>query len=177
MARRLLRILALALVIGVAAPTARTDEPTRLVNTLDNSAVEIEALFASLTTVQNPEVVELLPVVITRQDKWPVHAVGDHPVRLTQTNAQALSRTLLTVDSYLQAMSACLFVPEVAFRFRANHEVVLAFVSFECGEVVFEDSAGRQLSGRLKLGTGRAPLLAVARAAWPDNQELQALAR
>ncbi len=72
-------------------------------------------------------------------------------------------------------MSACSFKPSVAFRFRANDEVVLAFVSFECGEVVFEDSAGQQLSGRLKLGAGRAPLLAVAKSVWPDNRRLQAL--
>ena len=168
-------VMALTAVVTIVVPTARSAEPTQLVNTLDNSAAEIEAFFDSLTTVQRPENVELLSVVITRQGKWPDHAIGDNPMRLTATNAQVVSRTLLTVNSYLQAMTACPFVPDVAFRFHADKEAVLAFVSFECSEVVFEDSTGHQLSGRLKLGKGRGPLLAVAKASWPDNRELQAL--
>ena len=46
--RRLLLIVASALVVGISTPSAKSADHKSLVNTLDNSAAEIEELFASL---------------------------------------------------------------------------------------------------------------------------------
>jgi hypothetical protein len=109
------------------------------------------------------------------QGKWPEHLADGPAVRLTEANAGTVSLTLLSIDSYVRAMRACPFSPEVAFRFQADGETVTAFVSFDCSTVLFEDGSGRPLSGRLSLGRGRRPLLAVAKAALPENRKVQAL--
>ena len=165
----------IAIVVGFFATCIVVSEGVPLVNTLDSSVAEIEQLFDSLVAVRIPDSVEALPMIRVGSGKSAKHVVDDRPVRLTRANAQAASGTLLAVDSYLRAMSACMFSPAVAFRFRSQDEVILALVSFECSEVIFEEPAGRRLSGRLKLGAGRGPLLAIAKSAWPENQALQAL--
>jgi len=145
------------------------------VNTLDNSRAELERFFASLGAVRSPDTVDALPVAMVGEGPSSVGQVEERPVRLAKDAARVVGRTLLSADSYEAAMSACFFEPAVALRFRRGRSVVQVLVCFRCGELVFEEPGGRALSGRMKLGSGRAPLLAAAKKAFPDHQEIQAL--
>ena len=168
-------ILALAMAAPIAAWPAAADDELALVNTLDSSAEELEAFFASLQAVSAPDSVEVLTVAMSGTGLIARPAVGEPPVALDEAAARELTDTLLRVDSYRASMSACLFQPAVAFRFHSAAGTVEVPVCFECNELIFREPEGKPLSGRFLLGKGRAPLLAIAKKAFPGNAKLQAL--
>jgi hypothetical protein len=165
----------LALGAFVALLSVAATKAPQLVNTLDNSRSELARFLATLETVRSPQGVDALPVVMDGEGLSSVHRVEERPVRLSGETARALSKSLLDAASYQGGMSACLFQPAVALRFRSEQGVVEALVCFHCSELVFEGVDGHALSGRLRFGLARASLLAAAKEAFPQNQAIQAL--
>jgi cyclophilin family peptidyl-prolyl cis-trans isomerase len=156
----------------VAAHGTPEAEP---VNTLLSSRADLERFFSSLVAVKSHETVEALPVTLVGEGLSSIHRVEERPIRLSADTGRALAKVLLSVDSYDAAMSARLFEPAVALRFHGRGTCIQALVCFRCSELVFEDAAGKALSGRMKFGRARATLLSTAKKAFPANREIQAL--
>jgi hypothetical protein len=164
----------LGVMLGVMlASQAQAQEP--LVNTLENSRTELSSFLNSLGAVRASERVEALPVKMVGEGLSSESVVEELPTVLAPSVGAKLASTLLSVNSYAGGMSACLFNPAVAFRFRQGTRAVQALVCFQCSELVFEEPGGRALSGRMRLGKGRPVLLAEAKRAFPQNRELQSL--
>jgi hypothetical protein len=164
---------ALALVLAlVLATRASAAQESTLVNTLENSRGELHKFLATLLAVKEPDQGEALPVVLEGEGLSMTYHVVEKPVILPPRTVVNLSRTLLSVDAYYAGMSACLFDPAVAFRFKKGAHVVQALICFRCSELVFEDGHGRALSGRFRLDSGRSVLLKASKEAFPDNEDL-----
>ena len=165
-----------SLLIGAFVALASPAQEPTAVNTLDNSHAELASFLSSLG-LQSADRVDILPVTMVGQGLSSKPLVEDHPVQLDRQSAQTVAVALANADSFSGGMSACLFEPAVAFRFRRGTNVVQALVCFRCSELIFEDTAGRQRSGRMRLGSNRSILLAAARRAFPQNPDLRALAK
>ena len=63
--------------------------------------------------------------------------------------AREIGKALMSAVSYYGGMSACMFQPGIALRFRGASDSVQALVCFLCDELVFEQPGGRALSDRL----------------------------
>jgi hypothetical protein len=168
-----IRFLGLLLSVIVVCPSAG-QEP-RLVNTLENSRSEVSSFLKSLGAVGAPDRAEALPVKLVGAGLSAESFVEEQPVVLASKVGAKLAGALLSVDSYAEGMSACLFNPAVAFRFHQGGKAVQALVCFQCNELVFEEPGGRALSGKMRLSKGRSILLATAKLAFPKNRELQEL--
>jgi hypothetical protein len=165
----------LGVMLGVMlACQAHAQEPA-LVNTLANSRTELSSFLNSLSAVRGSERVEALPVKMVGVGLSAEILVEELPTVLAPSVGAKLASTLLNINSYEGGMSACLFNPAVAFRFRQGTKAIQALVCFQCSELIFEEPGGRALSGKMRLGKGRPVLLAEAKRAFPQNRELQAL--
>jgi hypothetical protein len=185
------RMLLLVGMIAIGSPAAAQKvktvepEPVKTVKTVKTvgkaETVDqiLTRLFASaaLAPMRAPDRVEALPMRAEGMGLSSTYHVVEKPVALGPKTAQRVSATLLDKDSYEGGISACMFDPGITFRFHKGTESVQAQVCFMCGEVIFETVAGRSLSRRLTLGEGRAPLLAAARRAFPNNAMLDAMTK
>lgn len=160
-------------VIGLVAAAGDGQKPP-LVNTLDNSREELAIFLSSLLPLRSPDKVVALPVTMIGDGLSAQTRVEERPVQLDGQEAQKVGAALASEDSYAGGVSACLFEPAVAFRFQRGPSGVQALVCFRCSELIFEDEAGRQRSGRMRLGANRSVLLAAAKRAFPNNPELSA---
>jgi hypothetical protein len=122
--------------------------------------------------LREPDRVEALPVRIIGQGLSSTFSVVEKPVALDTQTMRGLRKTLLNTQSY-GGFNACMFTPGVALRFHKDTESVQAVICFMCGEVIFQDAAGRDLSSRLTIGEARKPLLAGARKAFPKDEALR----
>jgi hypothetical protein len=154
--------LALALAQKVKTFETVYPEPARLIKT------------AALAPLREPDRLEALPIRIEGDGLSSTFHVVEKPIALDAQTMGGLRKTLLNADSY-GGMTACMFDPAVALRFYKGAESVQIVICFKCGELIFQDAAGRDLSRRLTFHEGRAQLLAAARKAFPKDKTLQAL--
>jgi hypothetical protein len=124
--------------------------------------------------LREPDRVEALPVQIIGAGLSSTFRVVEKPVALDAQTMGGLRKALLNTQSY-GGFTACMFTPGVALRFHKGAQSVQAVICFMCGEVIFQDAAGRDLSSRLTIGEARKPLLAAARKAFPKDEVLREL--
>jgi hypothetical protein len=128
----------------------------------------------ALKALREPDRLEALPVRIEGVGLSSTFHVVETPIALDAQTMGNLRKTLLNARSY-GGMTACMFDPAVALRFHKGAESVQIVICFKCGELIFQDAAGRDLSRRLTFHEIRAPLLAAARKAFPKDKALQSL--
>jgi hypothetical protein len=165
------------LLVGMVANPGGSLALAQKVKTVETVDQQLALLFKTpaLAPLREPDRVEALPVWIIGDGLASTFRVVEKPAALDAQTMRNLRRTLLDTDAYSGGVSACMFTPAVALRFYKGAEPVQVVICFMCGELIFQDAAGRDLSGRLMIGEARTQLLAAARKAFPKNQALQVL--
>jgi hypothetical protein len=128
----------------------------------------------ALAPLREPDRVEALPVQIVGMGLSSTFHVIEKPVALDTRTMGVLRKTLLNMDAY-GGFTACTFDPAVAIRFHKGVDSVQVLICLMCGEVLFQDARGRDLSGRMWFRDARTQLLAAARKAFPKDEALRAL--
>jgi hypothetical protein len=144
------------------------------VETVDRRHPERLFKTPAFAPLREPDRIEVLPVRIIGQGLSSTYRVVEKPVAVDAQAMGKLRKTLLDTDSY-GGFTACMFDPGVAFRFYKGTQSVQAVFCFMCGEVIFEDASGRNLSDRMWFAAARTEVLAAARKAFPKDQALREL--
>ena len=74
-----------------------------------------------------------------------------------------------------EGIKACIFTPGVAFRLRSGSDVLEILVCFSCGDLVTYSNRGRLPLPSGDFTPGYVELSALAKVAFPDDSDIQAL--
>jgi hypothetical protein len=117
--------------------------------------------------LREPDRLEALPVRIMGDGLSSTFRTIEKPVALDADTMGDVRKALLDRKSY-GGMTACMFTPALALRFHKGPQSVQVVLCFACGEFIFQDAAGRDLTRKMIMGEDRTLLLAAARKAFPN---------
>jgi hypothetical protein len=141
---------ALVVVAALAATPALAQKPTS--SPFDEpTPAERVRLGELLDVVRHAQRVEALPVEVVGEGLSSMGKVVERPVAVDAATGRRLGRILLRHDWDRGSMSACMFEPGVAFRFRHGDRTAQVQICFKCGEMAIDGVSG-QLGNKQKLG-------------------------
>src|SRR5688500_13068339 len=111
-----------------------------------------------LDVVRRADRVEALPIELSGEGLVTMGKVAERPVAMDDVTGRKLRGILLRHDWDRGSMSACMFEPGVAFRFRHGERTAQVQICFRCGEMALDGLAG-QLGNKQRIGD-------VERTAW-----------